>query len=87
MVVTETNCTVRSENNHFYAMRDYISILKKKITPRIHRNWRDDWSTWWPICQPGNPTIRPFRILKFKLLLLNILKIKASSAKIINLSL
>lgn len=41
MVVTETNCTVRSEKNHFYAMRDYISI--KKIIARIHRNERDNW--------------------------------------------
>lgn len=70
VVVTETNCTVRSEKNHFYAMRDYISI--KKIIARIHRNEGDDWSTWWSICQCGN-----LKTLKFKLLLLNILKIKS----------
>ena len=31
VVVTETNCTVRSEKNHFYAMRDYISIKKSSL--------------------------------------------------------
>lgn len=31
MVVTETNCMVRAEKNHFYAMRDYISIKKSSL--------------------------------------------------------
>lgn len=78
MVVTETNCTVRSEKNHFYAMRDYISI-KKSLPGFTETREMIGGSTWWSICQCGN-----LKTLKFKLLLLNILKIKAFSAKIID---